>query len=64
MKVKQLTKLINDHGTHPRITIMLNDGDANLLRYEGKPENIDDSVAELKVRSFTILGAGCLKIFC
>lgn len=62
MKVKQLAKLINDHGTKPRIKVIKHYAGLTFLAYEGKPDNIDKEVSELKVNSFTVLGSGFIEI--
>ena len=72
MRVKDLTKLINNQGTCPRISVLCYrhylDNDPsnsayNYLIYEGSPDNISKEVGQLKVNSFTIRGVGFLEIF-
>lgn len=62
MKVGAITKLMNDYGTKPRVKIMKHTDDCAILTYEGKPENIDTEIANLKVNSFTVLGVGYIEI--
>lgn len=62
MKIKELANLMNDYGTKPRIRIMKHEKEATLLIYEGRPDNIDKAVGQLKVNSFTVLGAGFLEV--
>lgn len=62
MKVSVLTGLMNDHGTNPRIKVLRHMKDFTLLVYEGHPNNADQTVKDLKVSSFTVLGTGFLEI--
>ena len=62
MKVKAFAKMMNDHGTKPHIKVMYHNGDHTLLAYEGKPDNIDEEVADMKVNSFTVLGTGYMEL--
>lgn len=71
MKVKALTKLINDHGTKPHIEVLCKSrGEENgladylFLAYEGKPQNLTSDIENLSVSSVTILGEGFLRIYC
>lgn len=63
MKVKELTRLMNDHGTNPVVYIVKYD--TGFLRhvYTGRPDKINDEVANLKVNSFTVEGEGSLIIY-
>ena len=54
--------MMNDFGTKPRVKVVKHSEDYALLAYEGKPDNIDDEVAELKVNSFTVLAKGYIEI--
>lgn len=62
MKVKALVSMMNDYGTKPRIKVMKHTGDASILVFEGKPQNIDDETEKLKVNSFTALDTGFIEI--
>lgn len=62
MKVKALARLMNDHGTKPRIKVLKHTDDYALLAYEGRPGDIDKTIAELRVNSFTALGTGFIEI--
>lgn len=62
MKVGAFARLMNDHGTKPRIKVFKHNSDHSLLFYEGKPDNLDEEVAKLKVNSFTALGTGYIEI--
>ncbi len=62
MKVKALASLMNDHGTNPRVMVFKSAGDARILVYEGKPQNIDEESGNLKVNSFTVCGVGFIEI--
>lgn len=62
MKVKALTRLMNDYGTRPRINILDHREGCSILIYEGDPNKIDNETAELKVNSFTVLGKGFIEI--
>ena len=62
MTVKALTRLMNDHGTRPRVKVMRDTGDAAILIYEGSPMNMDEETASMKVNSFTVLGVGFLEV--
>lgn len=62
MKIKELTGLMNDHGTNPRIRVLRHGNEYTSLDYEGKPNNISKEIAELKVFSFTVLGTGFIEI--
>ena len=62
MKVNELTKLMNDHGTRPRIKVLKHMNDCTLLVFEGKPQNMGEEIEKLKVNSFTVLGKGFLEI--
>lgn len=62
MKVAALTKLMNDYGTKPRIKVLKHTSECSMLIYEGKPDNVDQETAGLKVNSFTVLGTGYLEI--
>ena len=63
MKIKALTRLMNDHGTRPRINVLDQRVGCSVLIYEGNPNNISDEIAELKVNSFTVLGKGFIEIY-
>lgn len=62
MKIRALTRLMNDYGTRPRVKVMRHIGEAAVLVYEGAPENMDEETAGLKVNSFTALGTGFLEV--
>lgn len=62
MKIKSLARLMNDHGTRPRVKILDHRDGYSVLVYEGNPSNIDNEMAELKVNSFTVLGKGFIEI--
>ena len=63
MKVSALTKLMNDQGTRPRIKVMKHsDEDCSFLVYEGRPSEMDEETARMKVNSFTVLGEGYMVI--
>ena len=62
MKVKALTRLMNDYGTKPRIKILGHREGYSVLIYEGNPNNIDNEMADLKVNSFTVLDKGFIEI--
>lgn len=62
MKVKDFVKLINDHGTKPRIQVFLHSSDFSMLVYEGKPDNFNNEFGMHKVNSFTALGKGLIEI--
>ncbi len=62
MKVKALTRLMNDYGTKPRIKVIKHIEDAAILVYEGSPMNIDEETQGQKVNSFTALGTGYIEI--
>ena len=61
MKIKALTRLMNDHGTRPRINVLDQRVGCSVLIYEGNPNNISDKIAE--VNSFTVLGKGFIEIY-
>lgn len=62
MKIKELIKPMNDHGTNPRIIVLKHyDGYSELI-YEGSPRNADASIANEKVNSYTIKGKGFMEI--
>ena len=62
MKVKALASMMNDYGTKPRIKVMKHTGDASILVFEGRPQNMDEETEKLKVNSFTVLGTGFMEI--
>ena len=64
MKVRDLVKLINDHGTKPRVRVILHCSDYSSPVYEGSVKNFssDNEFGMHKVNSFTILGKGYLEI--
>lgn len=62
MKIKELIKPMNDHGTKPRIRVLKHNDDFSELIYEGSTYNIDKTIAELKVESFTVGGIGFLEV--
>lgn len=64
MKIKDFVKLINDHGTKPRIKVFLHCSDFSMLVYEGKPDNFNNNneFGMHKVNSFTALGKGLIEI--
>lgn len=63
MKVSALTKLMNDQGTKPLIKVMKHsEEDCLFLVYKGRPSEIDEETARMKVNSFTILGEGYMVI--
>lgn len=62
MKIKDLTKLMNDHGTNPRIMVMKHHDGYSELIFEGSPRNVDASIANEKVNSYTIKGKGFMEI--
>lgn len=64
MKIKELIKPMNDHGTNPRIMVLKHyDGYSELI-YEGSPRKaeVDESIATLKVNTYTIKGKGFMEI--
>ena len=62
MKIKNLTKMINDHGTNPRVRVLKHECDCAIVVYEGKPNNVDSDIENLTVNSFTVLGKGFIEI--
>ena len=62
MKVRAITRMMNDYGTKPRVKIVKHTSDCAILVYEGKPDNMDAETAGLKVNSFTVLGTGFIEI--
>ena len=66
MKIKEMVRLMSDHGTNPRVKIVQHtlDGmsDYALLAYEGRPDGMNDEIAKLKINSFTVLGTGLIEI--
>ena len=62
MKIKAITKMMNDYGTNPRAKIIKHCEDCAILVYEGHPDNIDEEIGNLKLNSFTVLGKGYLEI--
>ena len=62
MKISALTKLINYHGTRPRIRVLKHYNDCAILIYEGRPDNIGTEVANMKINSITVLGVGYIEI--
>lgn len=65
MKIKDLTKLMNDHGTVPRIKVLkYNEAFRCMMQiYEGAPRRMDEAIAAMKVNSFTVLGKGFIEIY-
>jgi len=63
MKVAELTRLMNNRGTRPRIKVYKWKKDCVVLSYEGRPDNVGDEAGKLKVNSFTVLGAGYMEIY-
>lgn len=64
MKLHALTRLMNNHGTNPRIKIFKSTDMGAVLIYEGHPDAADDEIKQLKIKSFTVLGRGLLEIYC
>ncbi len=62
MKIKVFAKMMNDHGTKPRVRIMKHTDDAAILVYEGDPRNMDEEIQGMRVNSFTVLGTGFVEI--
>ena len=62
MKIKELIKPMNDHGTNPRIMVMKHRDGYSELIFEGRPHNVDASIANEKVNSYTIKGTGFMVI--
>lgn len=62
MKVKALISKMNDHGTRPRVRVMKRTDGATILVYEGSPANADETIRDLSVITFTVLGHGFLEI--
>lgn len=62
MKIKALTDLMNDHGTNPRIRVMMHMQGATILFYEGSIKTMDEETQRLKVNTFTVLGKGFIEI--
>ena len=62
MKVVNLTKLMADHGTKPRVKIIKHMGGYGLLVYEGRPDGIDTETGKLKINSFLVLGKGLIEV--
>ena len=62
MKIRAFTRLINDHGTKPRVRVMKHTDDAAILIYEGDPRNMDEEVQDMSINSFTALGTGFVEI--
>ena len=63
MKVIDLTKHMNDHGTHPKIHVRKYENGDYKLCYHGKPDDISAQVADMTVNSFTVRGIGFIEIF-
>jgi len=63
MKVADLTKRMNDFGTNPHVCVLEYKIDYNLLVFEGKPDCMNEEIANLTVNSFTVLGKGFLEIY-
>lgn len=64
MKVKDFVDHMNDHGTKPRIRVLVeHDDDMMLLVFEGRPVYLDAETLKLKINSFTILGEGLIEIY-
>ena len=62
MKIKELIKPMNNHGTNPRIMVLKHyDGYSELI-YEGSPRNVDTSIANEIVNSYTVKGKGFIEI--
>ena len=62
MKVRVFTRLMNDHGTAPRVRVINHTDDAAILVYEGDPRNMDEEIQGMRVNSFTVLGTGFAEI--
>lgn len=63
MKVSELTRLMNDHGTKPKVRILKRVSMGWLVAYEGPPNSIDKDFMSIKVSSFTATGNGCIEIY-
>lgn len=65
MKVRELTRLMGDMGTKPRVKVikhMVNCGFCGMLVYEGHPDGVGVEIGKLKINSFTAQGKGLLVI--
>ena len=62
MKIKELTRRMNNHGTEARIRVLKHTDDANILVYVGYPRNIDEAIGNMRVNSFTVIGRGFIEI--
>lgn len=60
MKVKDLIRLMNDHGTNPRIKLLK----CSDPIYEGNPDYADNTMKQLTINSFTVIGRGQIDIYC
>lgn len=64
MKIKELTGLMNDHGTRPRIKVFKPcDRESVALCFEGRPDKAGKDISDMKINSFTVLGPGFIEIF-
>ncbi|MBR0081574.1 MAG: hypothetical protein IJP98_02405 [Clostridia bacterium] len=62
MKIRDIERHMNDHGTNPRIRVLKHNDDFSELIYEGSPYNIAETIAGLIVESFTVRGVGFLEV--
>ncbi len=62
MKIKDIERHMNDHGTKPRIRVLKHYDDYSEVIYEGSPYNVSEAIARMKVNSFTVRGVGFLEI--
>ena len=62
MKIKDIAKHMNDHGTRPRIQVYESRYDYSRLIYEGSPYKVSEEIAAKKINSFTVRGAGFIEI--
>lgn len=62
MKIKDITRHMNDHGTRPRIKVFEHKNDYARLIYEGSPYEVSEELEAKKVNSFTVWGPGYMEI--
>ena len=62
MKVRELTRLMGDMGTKPRVKVIKHMVGCGMLVYEGHPDGVDGEIGKLKINSFTAQGKGLLEI--
>ena len=64
MKVKELLRLMNDHGTKPYVQVFDSGRRRmSILIYEGKPEDVDEETGKMKVNGFVSVGIGHFKVY-